>query len=137
MNTKRIIPIALAGLALGGAATTATAAPTATTAASRHVEGKVVSVNRDARTFRLRDSQRGTFRIKVTRATTFDRLAGLGSLHKGSKSIEATIKRSNGSWVATHVERSGGGGNHNGADDNGADDNGSGGHGADDPAGHR
>jgi hypothetical protein len=130
-TSKRIIPIALAGLALGGAATTAaTAAPTATTAA-RQVEGTVVSVNRDARRFRLRDAERGTFRIKVTSATRFQRLAGLGSLHKGSKNIEASIKRSNGRWVALIVERSGGGGNHGGDDATGRH-----GGGADDPAGH-
>jgi hypothetical protein len=141
MKTQRIIPIALAGLALGGAAGTATAAssPTATTAAGRHVEGKVLSVNRDARTFRLRDSERGTFRIKVTRSTDFERLSGFSALHQGSRNIEATIKRSNGRWVAVTVERSGGGGNHggNGADDApGTDDHGSGGHGADDAVGH-
>jgi hypothetical protein len=58
--------IALAGLALTGAASTATAAPTAGSAALRHYEGTVVSVNRDTRTFRLRDGERGTVRIKVT-----------------------------------------------------------------------
>ena len=36
--------------------------------------------------------------------------------------IEATVKRSNGRWVATEVERSGGGGSHGGDDDGGSDD---------------
>ena len=36
------------------------------------------------------------------------------------KRVEATVKRSNGRWVATRVERSGGGGNHGGG--GGADD---------------
>ena len=35
-----------------------------------------MSVNRDNRTFRLHDSERGTIRIKVTRSTRFERIAG-------------------------------------------------------------
>jgi hypothetical protein len=99
-------------------------------AATRQYEGTVVSVNRDARTFRLHDSERGTIRIKVTRSTAFERLSGFAALRKGLKRVEATVKRSGGRWVATRVERSGGGGSHSG--DDGADDHGSGGHGADD-----
>src|SRR4051794_6119047 len=114
MKTHRLIPIALAGLALGGAASTAHAGSPAVTAAGRHLEGTVLSVNRDTRTFRLRDAQRGTFRIKVTESTNFDRLAGFGSLRTGSRNIEATVKRSGGRWVALTVERSGGGGHHGG-----------------------
>ena len=105
-------------------------------AATRQYEGTVVSVNRDARTFRLHDSERGTIRIKVTRSTDFQRISGFAGLRKGLTRVEATVKRSGGRWVATHVERSGGG--SHGVDDNasspGADDNGGqrGGHGADD-----
>jgi hypothetical protein len=119
MNTpKRLIPIALAGLALtGGAASTATAAPTASASAAREYEGTVVSVKRDARTFRLRDSERGTIRIKVRRSTRFERLSGFSALHAGQRNIEATVRRSNGRWVALSVERSGGGGHHGGDDD--------------------
>ena len=101
-------------------------------AATRQYEGTVVSVNRDARTFRLHDSERGTIRIKVTRSTRFERISGLSGLRKGLKRVEATVRRSNGRWVATDVERSGGGGDHGESDDDGADDHGSGGHGADD-----
>ena len=102
-------------------------------AATRQYEGTVVSVNRDSRTFKLHDSERGTIRIKVRNSTRFERINGFSGLRKGLTRVEATVKRSNGRWVATSVERSGGGGNHNGADDNGgADDHGSGGHGADD-----
>ena len=50
------------------------------------------------RTFNLNDSERGTIPIKVTRSTVFERM------------------RSNGRWVATRAERSGGGGNHGGGD---------------------
>jgi hypothetical protein len=100
-------------------------------AATRQYEGTVASVNRDARTFRLHDSERGTIRIKVTRSTDFQRIAGFAGLRKGLTRVEATVKRSGGRWVATLVERSGGGGSHGADDKGGADDNG-GGHGADD-----
>ena len=88
----------------------ALAAPAAASAAQ--FEGTVVSVNRDNRTFRLHDSERGTVRIKVTNRTRFERIAGFGSLRKGMTRIEATVRRSNGRWIASEVERSGGGGHH-------------------------
>ena len=88
----------------------------ATASAATQYEGRVVGLSKERKTFRLDDAQRGTIRIKVTRNTTFDRLAGFGALRVGMKRVEATVKRSNGRWVAIHVERSGGGGNH-GADD--------------------
>ena len=86
-------------------------------AATRQYEGTVVSVTRDARTFRLHDSERGTIRIKVTSRTRFERIAGFSGLRKDLKRVEATVRRSNGRWVATEVERSGGGGHHGGDDD--------------------
>ena len=86
--------------------------------APREFEGTVVSVDRDSRTFRLRDSERGTVRIRVTSSTRFERISGLGGLKAGMKRIEAKVRRSNGAWVASEVERSGGGGRH-GGDDNG------------------
>ena len=89
------------------------AAPAAAQAAT-HFEGTVVSVNRDNRTFRLHDSERGTIRIKVTSRTRFERIAGFSSLRKGMSAIEATVRRSNGRWIASSVERSGGGGRHGG-----------------------
>ena len=99
-------------------ATVAGAAPDQTaSAAAREFEGTVVSVNRDARTFRLRDTERGTVRIKVTRNTRFERIDGLAGLKVGAKNIESIVKRKNGAWVALEVERSGGGGEHGGDDD--------------------
>jgi hypothetical protein len=94
----------------------ALAAP-ATASAATEYEGTVVSVNRDNRTFRLHDSERGTIRIKVTSRTRFERVAGFSGLRKGMTRIEATVRRSNGRWVALEVERSGGGGKHGGDDD--------------------
>ena len=97
----------LAALALPGAASAATV---------RQYEGTVVSVNRDKRTFRLHDSERGTVRIKVTRNTRFERIAGFSGLSAGMQRIESTVRRSNGRWLAIEVERSGGGGRHGGDD---------------------
>jgi hypothetical protein len=91
------------------------AAPAAAQAATQY-EGTVVSVNRDNRTFRLHDSERGTIRIKVTSRTRFERVAGFSGLRAGMTRIEATVRRSNGRWVALQVERSGGG-RHGGHDD--------------------
>jgi len=99
---------------LTAVAAVALAAPAAASAAE--FEGTVVSVNRDNRTFRLHDSERGTVRIKVTRSTRFERIAGFAGLRKGMTAIEATVRRSNGRWVASEVERSGGGGRHGGDD---------------------
>ena len=108
---------ALAATAIGTAvAAVAPAAPTAAQAATaRQVEGTVQSVDRGARTFRLRDSERGTFTIGVTARTTFQRVGGFAGLRAGMTRIEARIVPSGGRWVATHVERSGGGGRHGGA----------------------
>jgi hypothetical protein len=110
MKTIRFISVLVAALTLLSA-TAATAAPL------RELEGTVVSVNRDAKTFRLNDTERGTVRIKVTRNTRFERVNGLAGLRRGAKNIEATVKRKNGVWVALEVERSGGGGEHGGHDD--------------------
>ena len=119
---RTIVPLALVTAAVVAPATAA-AAPAGSAAAAREYEGTVVSVNRDHRTFRLRDSERGTIRIKVNRNTRFERVSGLGGLSAGLQNIEATVKRSNGRWVALEVERSGGGGDH-GGDDDGGDDHG-------------
>ena len=121
-TTPTFLVVLISSLALSGGVASA---------ATREYEGTVVSVNRDARTFRLHDSERGTIRIKVTRSTRFERISGFSGLRKGQTRIEATVRRSNGRWVATEVERSGGGGSH-GGDDDGGDDDGSGGHGSDD-----
>jgi hypothetical protein len=86
----------------------------ATASAATQYEGKVVGISKERKTFRLNDSERGTIRIKVTRNTSFERISGFGALRVGMKRVEATVKRSNGRWVATHVERSGGGGQHGG-----------------------
>ena len=103
-------PITL--LAAAGLASLVLAAPAA---AATQYEGTVVSVDRSAHTFKLRDSQRGTIRIKVDASTRYQRIAGFAGLKVGMTRVEALVKRSDGRWVAVRVERPGGGGSH-GAD---------------------
>ena len=118
----RKIAVAAAALAAFGATSAvgmaaqpaSQSAPAGAAAAVRHFEGTIVSVNRTARAFRLRDSERGTVTIKVTSRTRFQRVGGFAGLRAGMTRIEATVRRSAGRWVATVVERSGGGGRHGG-----------------------
>jgi hypothetical protein len=123
MRIRKITVVAASLAAIGatavpaGASTAAATTAPATQAATRQFEGTIVSVDRSARTFRLRDSQRGTVTIKVTSRTRFQRVGGFAGLRAGMTRIEANVRRSNGAWVATFVERSGGGGRHGGSDD--------------------
>lgn len=113
----RLIAIVAALAVVASTAATASAAPL------REFEGTVVSVNRDAKTFRLHDTERGTVRIKVTRNTRFERINGLRGLRRGMTNIESVVRKVNGRWIAREVERSGGGGEHGGDDDRrGGDD---------------
>jgi hypothetical protein len=70
-------------------------------------DGTVLSKNRENRSFRLRDFERGTVRIFVTRNTRFERVAGFAGLRVGARNIEAVVRKRNGRWVALEVERSG------------------------------
>ena len=114
---RKILPLALAGLAVAVPAVPASTG-SAGGAALREFEGTVVSVNRDNRTFRLRDCERGTVRIKVKRRTRFERIDGFSGLRAGMENVESVVRRNrNGRWVAREVEISGGGGEHGGCDD--------------------
>jgi hypothetical protein len=108
--------VAVTALALVASSASAGAAPTAGSAALRQFEGTVVSKNNAARTFRLRDGERGTVRIRVTSSTRFERIAGFAGLKVGATNIESTVRRRDGRWIAVEVERSGGGGEHGGDD---------------------
>lgn len=124
MRRKFFLTTALvAATAVTASSVPAGAAPVAGAAALREYEGTVVSKNSDARTFRLRDSERGTVRIRVTNDTRFERIAGFAGLKVGATNIESTVRRRDGRWVAVEVERSGGGGEHGGNEDSGGDDN--------------
>jgi len=98
-------------------AAVAAVAPATSSAATRQFEGTVVSVDRSGHTFRLRDHERGTVRIRVASSTRFHRISGFSGLRARLTRVEANVKRSGGRWVATLVERSGGGGRHRGNDD--------------------
>jgi hypothetical protein len=95
----------------------ATGAVASAQAPLREFEGRVVSVNREDKRFRLHDSERGTVRIHVNRNTRFERIDGLRGLRVGMRNVESVVRRKNGRWVALEVERSGGGGEHGGRDD--------------------
>ncbi len=116
-TTRFIVPLALVCATVAAVPAAAASPAAAQAAALREYEGTVVSVDRDARTFRLRDTERGTVRIKVTRNTRFERIDGLSGLRAGMTNIESVVRRSNGRWIALEVERSGGGGEHGGDDD--------------------
>lgn len=119
MKRKFFLTTALAAVtavAVVASSVPAGAAPTAGSAALRQFEGTVVSKNNAARTFRLRDSERGTVRIRVTSNTRFERIAGFAGLKVGATNIESTVRRRDGRWIAVKVERSGGGGEHGGDD---------------------
>jgi hypothetical protein len=147
MRTKLTIAVATAALATGGivaagagataSSTTAAKAPTtASTAATRHVEGRVTAIDRSARTFTVRDAERGTLKVKVTSSTKFERVT-FTALRTGTR-VDVRAKRVAGAWNATKVERGeAAADNHDAGDDHGGDDNGRHGGGNDDPAGHR
>jgi hypothetical protein len=107
-------------LAIAAVALTALVGSVATASAAtvRHFEGRVLSVDRDAKSFRLRDSERGTFTVFVTRSTRFDRTSF--AKVKTGRSVEVTVRRADGRWQATKVEpRTGGGREAEPGDDNG------------------
>ena len=146
MRTKLTIAAATAALATGGlaaagaGATAGAKAPsTASAAATRHVEGRVTAIDRSARTFTVRDAERGTLKVKVTSSTKFERVT-FSSLRTGT-SVDVRAKRVAGAWNATKVERGEAGDNHDAAghdagDDHGGDDGGRHGGGADDGPNH-
>ncbi len=130
MRTAITIAAATAALAGGVTAGAGAAAPVhapAKAAATRHVEGRVTAINRSARTFTVRDAQRGTLTVKVTRSTKFERVS-FTSLRTG-QIVDVRAKRVAGAWNATKVERgSAVGRNHDAGGRHGG--------GNDDPAGH-
>ena len=92
----------------------ATSAVASAQAPLREYEGKVVSVNREAKRFRLHDSERGTIRVHVNRNTRFERIDGMAGLRVGMRRVEVKVRRIDGRWIASEVEKSGGGGQHGG-----------------------
>jgi hypothetical protein len=129
---RRLGALALVA-ATAGALIGPAAAPAAVerAAALTKFDGRVVSVDRQARRFRLRDLERGVVRIHVRASTRFERVAGIRAITRGMR-LDVTARRSGGRWVATKVERPRrkAGRHGGGRDDAPGDDRG--GHGADD-----
>jgi hypothetical protein len=94
-------------------------------AALRHIDGTVVSKNSANRSFRIKTQGGNRVRVKVTAATSFQRLAGFGGLHQGLR-VEVEAKRTPDGLVATRIEArqggAGGEGNGGGGSGGGADD---------------
>jgi hypothetical protein len=135
MRTKLTIAAATAALAATGvgAAGAATTPSHVAAAAVRHAEGRVTAIDRSARTFTVRDAERGTLKVKVTSATKFEGVR-FSTLRTGQR-VDVRAKRVAGTWRATKVERGEAeAGNHDAGDDHGGDDHGGGG--GDDRAGH-
>jgi Domain of unknown function (DUF5666) len=126
MKRRLIAILAVAALTLSAGIA---AVGTASAATVRHLEGRVVSVDRDARSFRLRDHERGTFTVFVVGSTRFQRVS-FSSLRAG-RSVEATVRRVSGRWRASRVEA------RTGAATEPGDDNGGRGRGNDDGPNHR
>jgi hypothetical protein len=132
MRTQATLSIIGAAAALGAggiAAAEAATSSAATTVPARHVEGRVVAVNGPARTFTVRDVERGTLTVKVTSTTRYERIAGFSALRQ-SEGVDVRATRVGGAWSASVVERSGPAAARSGADERHADDHGN------DHAGH-
>jgi uncharacterized iron-regulated membrane protein len=114
MRSRFTAIFAVAALALVAVAGSVTAASAATV---RHFEGRVVSVDRSAKSFKLRDSERGTVNVFVVQSTRFSRTSFAAV--KAGRSVEVTVRRSGGRWQATKVEPRTGAGHTEPGDDNG------------------
>lgn len=114
MTTRLLSLLAIAALALTAAVAAAGPASAATV---RHFEGRVLSVDRDARSFRLRDSERGTVTVFVVSSTRFERTSF--AVLRAGRTIEATVRRVNGRWQASKVEPNAGSHAGESGDDNG------------------
>jgi hypothetical protein len=126
MKRRIIAVLALAALTVSAGAA---AVGTASAATVRHFEGRVVSVDRAAGSFKLRDAERGTVTVFVTSSTRFERVR-FASLRAG-RGVEATVTRTAGRWQATKVQA------RTGSAGAGADDHGGRGRGTDDGPNHR
>jgi hypothetical protein len=121
MRTRSLAILAVAALALTAFAGAVSSASAATV---RHFEGRVVSVDRSAKSFKLRDSERGTVTVFVVSSTRFSRTSFAAV--KAGRSVEVTVRRANGRWQATKVEPRAGanhaepGDDHGGGNDDGA-----------------
>lgn len=109
MTARKLAAVAVSAIAIG-----ALAGPSAAHAAQ--FEGTVTAKDKQARTFTLRqDEGGGTFKIKVTKSTRYERLSGFAEIVVGAKNIDVTARKLRGRWTAVEIERAGKAGN--GGDD--------------------
>lgn len=109
--TRKALSLPVAALAaLGVAAVPVAQAP------AKHggdtgtrLEGRVLSVNRTAHTFRLKDSQLGTLGVAWNRTTNFDGIRS--SQVRPGKILEVHFRLSNGRRIAIKIQQ--GSGRHN------------------------
>src|SRR3954452_21461719 len=122
--TTLVTVAALAIAAVVGSVSSASAASV------RHFEGRVVSVDRSAKSFKLRDSERGTVSVFVAQSTRFSRTSFAAV--KAGRGSGGAPRRVRGRGQAKKVEpRTGARHGERG------DDNGGGRRGNDDGANHR
>src|SRR3954469_2556305 len=94
--TTLVTVAALAIAAVVGSVSSASAASV------RHFEGRVVSVDRSAKSFKPRESERGPVTVFVAQSTRFPRTSFAAV--KAGRGIEVTVRRVDGRWQATKVE---------------------------------
>ena len=82
-------------------------------AATRHIDGTVISKDASSRTFKLA-TQSGNLRIRVNAGTDFERISGFGGLHKGL-AVEVDAVTTASGLLATQIETRGGGGDDGGS----------------------
>ena len=106
MRKRTWITAALAALAIAAVAAPAVHA--------RQFEGAIVAKNAKAKTFKIREDEGGgTFKVKVTKSTFYQGIAGFKAIKVGRTDLEVIAHQTNGAWIATKVETragSGGGG---------------------------
>lgn len=84
-------------------------APSAATGGSskakvREFEGRVLSINRAAKTFVQRRGGGRRVRIRVNRRTRYEDLRGFRALRRGMK-VETRARHNGRRWVARHIDR--------------------------------
>ena len=102
MSVRMLTVVAVSAIAIGAGAGAGAAE------AAMHFEGTVVSKDKNAQTFNLKQDQGGgTFKFQVNDATKYERIAGFAAIKRGAKNIQVTARKSNGRWIAKKVERLG------------------------------
>ena len=61
----------------------------ASAAAIRHLEGRVTAIDRSARTFTVRDAERGSLKVTVTASTKFERTSVRRAARRARRSTSA------------------------------------------------